>query len=228
MPDRIFDFPDPHTMQNNSDGSYTASISFMELDPNFIEFPLYVPSLPPQFFAPIGAILVQWGCFESVFDSVLSDFEIFNHGIPNNKSLSFVQRKRNFKNEFKLIFENCNIISNKISSILEDLSDIYIIRNLLAHGRLECRFNYDVKENMQDDSYVAILVNGGKKYNFRDFIFKAEYLKETFYKISHYAGWIDQFRAAELKFDEELDSIESNIIMSYLNRINQIRSLKGT
>lgn len=227
MPDRIFDFPDPHTMQNNSDGSYTASISFMELDPNFIEFPLYVPSLPPQFFAPIGAILVQWGCFESVFDSVLSDFEIFNHGISNNKGLSFGQRKKNFKTEFALIFEKCNIISKKMYYILGDLSDIFITRNLLAHGRLKCRFNYDLKENMKDDSYVSILVNGGKKYNYRDFTFRAEYLKETFYKISHYAGWIDQFRATEFKFDEEFDSIEYNIVISYLNRINQIRSSKG-
>lgn len=48
----------------------------------------------------------------------------------------------------------------------------------------------------------------------------AGYLKKIFYNLSHYTGWIEQFRAEEFQFEEKFDLIEYSIVKSYLDRIN--------
>lgn len=218
MSDHIFDFPDPHTLKKNPDGIYTASLNLMELDKNFFESPSNIPPLPPQFFAPIGAILVQWGCFESIFDSVLVDFELFNDKITENLQLRFIERRNIFQEEAKSIFGDCSVIFKKIHHIMEDIPNIYRIRNLLAYGKLNCRFKFNLKEDMTNKSYVSILVNGKK--NKKDVTLMAGYLKKIFYNLSHYTGWIEQFRAEEFQFEEKFDLIEYSIVKSYLDRIN--------
>lgn len=187
---RIFDQTPPVRIINGDDGACGFDMDSMTIDFHAASVPLLIPPYPSAFFAPLGAILVQWGDFEQLLDEFLALVNTYNSSaspVPR----SFKRRKERLKEEAAIAFQGTPGVQPYLSRLLADAASMYWKRNILAHGRLKARIkiNKPAEEEMAL-KHVEVSIIGRGTHNGRQIEqnFTMIDLRHLFYAIANLSG----------------------------------------
>lgn len=147
-------------------------------------------SFPVEYFAPLGAIIVNWGGFESDHNHLLTMLANARGitDIPNG----FERKRKRLKTEFRAEFYDCPFLVEYLVSTLGEAKTIYPKRNILAHGNIWT----EVEVNTGNGSIAAeivLLAKGEKDGQYTEERFKIQDLKVICYNIMHISGKIRDF-----------------------------------
>lgn len=97
----------------------------------------FVLPLKREYLTAIGAVVAQWGVFETDFDRTLAFFRLAPHAraLEADVPKAFSRRVRLFKNSARACFPATPTLAAKFTTIAGEAKSVSRERNLIAHGR---------------------------------------------------------------------------------------------
>lgn len=177
------------TIVTGPNGEHQVGTRPIDVDLTVIKGGFSPPNCPMSFFAGIGAILAQWGSFESLHNEFLFALARYNKSdlpIPR----TFTRRKDRLKDEMKKAFPLCSGLRGRMSKIRGEATQTYPDRNLLAHGQFSTRIQRKPGSTgiIEENFSVTIIAKGEKDGVSIEKDFSMPDLKRLFYRIAN-AQW---------------------------------------